>query len=82
MTDTVGNKWTPGTSCGFLYLPGLFIIRNLRIDGPVLSQTDLYLLKPELEIHPILANQHTSQHTFHLSFNLVTGKVLSCYPPL
>jgi len=57
MTDTVGNKWTPGSSY-----------------GPVLSQTDLYLLKPELEIHPILANQHTNQHTFHLSFNLVTGQ--------
>ncbi|KAF8638791.1 hypothetical protein AX17_001850 [Amanita inopinata Kibby_2008] len=39
-------------------------------DGPVLSQTDLYLLKPVLEIHPILANQHQ----FHLSFNLITGQ--------
>ncbi|KAM6500984.1 hypothetical protein JOM56_003998 [Amanita muscaria] len=38
--------------------------------GPILSQTDLYLLKPDLEIHPILANQHS----FHLSFNLVTGQ--------
>ncbi|KAK2460691.1 hypothetical protein APHAL10511_007161 [Amanita phalloides] len=53
MTDTVGNKWSPGSSY-----------------GPVLSQTDLYLLKPDLEIHPILANQHN----FHLSFNLVTGQ--------
>jgi len=39
--------------------------------GPVLSQTDLYLLNTELEIHPILANKHAS---FHLVFNLVTGQ--------
>lgn len=38
--------------------------------GPVLSQTDLYLLGTELEINPILANQHN----FHLVFNLVTGQ--------
>ncbi|KAF9464579.1 hypothetical protein BDZ94DRAFT_476380 [Collybia nuda] len=38
--------------------------------GPVLSQTDLYLLNPELEINPILANSHGS---FHLVFNLATG---------
>jgi len=39
--------------------------------GPVLSQTDLYLLNTELEINPILANKHGS---FHLVFNLVTGQ--------
>lgn len=39
-------------------------------DGPVLSQTDLYLLNTELEINPILANSHGS---FHLVFNLQTG---------
>jgi len=39
--------------------------------GPVLSQTDLYLLNTDLEIHPILANQHGS---FHLVFNIVTGQ--------
>ncbi|KIK04030.1 hypothetical protein K443DRAFT_443362 [Laccaria amethystina LaAM-08-1] len=38
--------------------------------GPVLSQTDLYLLGTELEINPILANKHN----FHLVFNLVTGQ--------
>ncbi|PFH53557.1 hypothetical protein AMATHDRAFT_1209 [Amanita thiersii Skay4041] len=44
--------------------------------GPVLSQTDLYLLKPDLEIHPILTNQHS----FHLSFNLVTGQTSGDQP--
>ncbi|KAJ7084821.1 hypothetical protein B0H15DRAFT_951317 [Mycena belliarum] len=39
--------------------------------GPVLSQTDLYLLNTELELHPILANSHGS---FHLVFNLITGQ--------
>ncbi|KAJ7700847.1 hypothetical protein B0H17DRAFT_924916 [Mycena rosella] len=39
--------------------------------GPVLSQTDLYLLNTDLELHPILANSHGS---FHLVFNLITGQ--------
>ncbi|KAI5120925.1 hypothetical protein M0805_002905 [Coniferiporia weirii] len=39
--------------------------------GPVLSQTDLYLLKPKLEIHPILTHSHKK---FHLVFHLVTGR--------
>ncbi|KAF9228814.1 hypothetical protein BS17DRAFT_772548 [Gyrodon lividus] len=38
--------------------------------GPVLSQTDLYLLNTELQLNPIL--QGTSG-AFHLLFNLVTG---------
>jgi len=39
--------------------------------GPVLSQTDLYLLKTELTIHPILSISHP---TFHLVFNVQTGQ--------
>ncbi|KAJ7684404.1 hypothetical protein DFH06DRAFT_1155544 [Mycena polygramma] len=39
--------------------------------GPVLSQTDLYLLNTDLELHPILANSHAN---FHLVFNLITGQ--------
>ncbi|GLB35565.1 hypothetical protein LshimejAT787_0211300 [Lyophyllum shimeji] len=39
--------------------------------GPVLSQTDLYLLKTELELHPILLGKHS---TFHLVFNILTGQ--------
>ncbi|KAN0075537.1 hypothetical protein V8E55_011560 [Tylopilus felleus] len=38
--------------------------------GPVLSQTDLYLLNTELQLHPIL---HGTDSGFHLIFNLVTG---------
>ncbi|KAF8126572.1 hypothetical protein JVT61DRAFT_2749 [Boletus reticuloceps] len=38
--------------------------------GPVLSQTDLYLLNTELQLHPIL---HGTDPGFHLIFNLVTG---------
>jgi len=38
--------------------------------GPVLSPTDLYLLKADLEIHPILAGKHPK---FHLVFSLLTG---------
>ncbi|KAH7890059.1 hypothetical protein F5I97DRAFT_1934826 [Phlebopus sp. FC_14] len=37
--------------------------------GPVLSQTDLYLLNTDLELNPILQGQSN----FHLLFNLVTG---------
>ncbi|KXN91950.1 hypothetical protein AN958_11012 [Leucoagaricus sp. SymC.cos] len=40
--------------------------------GPVLSQTDLYLLNPELEIHPILQQKHA---TFRLVLNMSTGSV-------
>ncbi|KAK7037564.1 hypothetical protein VNI00_011056 [Paramarasmius palmivorus] len=39
--------------------------------GPVLSQTDLYLLKAELELNPLLTN---SVPAFHLIFNLATGQ--------
>ncbi|KAI0062070.1 hypothetical protein BV25DRAFT_1825933 [Artomyces pyxidatus] len=39
--------------------------------GPILSQTDLYLLKPVLELHPILTKQ--PQAGFILIFNLLTG---------
>lgn len=39
--------------------------------GPVLTQTDLYLLKPELEIHPILQQKYAK---FHLLFNISTGQ--------
>ncbi|KAI0738011.1 hypothetical protein C8Q80DRAFT_291798 [Daedaleopsis nitida] len=39
--------------------------------GPVLSQTDLYLLGTELELNPILAN---TSESFQLIFNLQTGQ--------
>ena len=39
-------------------------------DGPVLSQTELYLLRPELELHPILTG---SDGSFHLVMNMQTG---------
>ncbi|KAH9857492.1 hypothetical protein C2E23DRAFT_865325 [Lenzites betulinus] len=45
--------------------------------GPVLSQTDLYLLNTELELHPILANESGS---FQLIFNLSNGQT-SGYNP-
>lgn len=38
--------------------------------GPVLSQTDLYLLQTELELNPILQGKHS---TFTLLFNILTG---------
>ncbi|KAJ7765801.1 hypothetical protein B0H16DRAFT_1524436 [Mycena metata] len=39
--------------------------------GPVLSQTDLYLLNTDLQLHPILANEDAG---FHLVFSLITGQ--------
>ncbi|KAG6909593.1 hypothetical protein DXG01_016632 [Tephrocybe rancida] len=39
--------------------------------GPILSQTDLYLLRCELELHPILVGKNAA---FHLVFSLVTGQ--------
>ncbi|KAI0791118.1 hypothetical protein C8Q75DRAFT_91658 [Abortiporus biennis] len=40
--------------------------------GPVLTQTDLYLLDTELELNPILKNQSDA---FQISFNVATGQV-------
>jgi hypothetical protein len=42
-------------------------------DGPVLSQTDLYLLKTELEINPIFAQKFGG---YHLVLDLTTGENL------
>ncbi|KAH8824533.1 hypothetical protein DL96DRAFT_1614354 [Flagelloscypha sp. PMI_526] len=39
--------------------------------GPVLTQTDVYLLKIPLELNPILKGEHEE---FQLVFNLVTGE--------
>jgi len=40
--------------------------------GPVLTQTDLYLLDTHLEVNPIIA--HNGNTNFHLVFNLATGQ--------
>ncbi|KIY48223.1 hypothetical protein FISHEDRAFT_43787 [Fistulina hepatica ATCC 64428] len=39
--------------------------------GPVLTQTELYLLRPELEVNPLLKG--TSKN-FHFVFNIATGQ--------
>ncbi|THG97498.1 hypothetical protein EW026_g4510 [Hermanssonia centrifuga] len=39
--------------------------------GPVLSQTDLYLLNTELELNPVLTNNSSG---FQLIFNIATGQ--------
>ena len=43
---------------------------RVNTDGPVLTQTDLYLLGTELQLNPILMNANPK---FHLVFNLLTG---------
>lgn len=50
----------------------MFVAENARshADGPVLSQTDLYLLNPKVELHPIMTH---SAKNFHLNFNLASG---------
>ncbi|KAF7323305.1 hypothetical protein HMN09_00127600 [Mycena chlorophos] len=45
--------------------------------GPVLSQTDLYLLNTELELHPIMAGKDGG---FHLVFNVITGNTSGFNP--
>ena len=47
-----------------------------QTDGPVLGQTDLYLLKPTLQIHPILARDPS---VFSLQFDLSTGAFYRLY---
>ncbi|KAF7790967.1 hypothetical protein EIP86_001926 [Pleurotus ostreatoroseus] len=41
--------------------------------GPVLSTAELYLLKPELELNPILTN---SSNAFQLIFNIASGQTV------
>ena len=48
--------------------------RPATTDGPVLSQTDLYLLGTELQLNPILMNMNPK---FHLVFNLLSGSFIS-----
>ena len=76
--DKVIAKWSPGNSCAFhifLFNHKTFKERKCykkkKTDGPVLSQTDLYLLNTELEINPILEGKGPNQ----LQFHLVTGSV-------
>jgi hypothetical protein len=72
MMDNVRvDRWATGDACALSPFP-CFTALNVAADGPVISQTDLYLLKPNLQIHPIL----TKSHRFILIFNLLTGASL------
>jgi hypothetical protein len=72
MMDNVRvDRWATGNSCMCSTLQDTATL-NSPVDGPVISQTDLYLLKPNLQIHPIL----TKSHSFILIFNLLTGAYL------
>ena len=69
MMDNVRvDRWATGASCVLSSFPYITAL-NCVADGPVISQSDLYLLKPNLQIHPIL----TKSHSFILIFNLLTG---------
>ena len=68
--DKIISKWAPGASCAFTSsVKTTMIFKTIQTDGPVLSQTDLYLLNTELELNPILEGQVANQ----LQFHLVTG---------
>lgn len=78
--DKVVGKWTPGASCGFACSSNIRVdFKALQTDGPVLSQTDLYLLQTELELNPILAQ---GKVTNQLQFHLVTGLHLLFWNPM
>jgi hypothetical protein len=47
-------------------------------DGPVLTQTDLYLLDTPLQVNPIIA--HDGGSNFHLVFNLASGPFYAAFP--
>src|SRR6267154_1679036 len=69
MMDNVRvDRWATGGACALSPFP-YYAALNDAADGPVISQTDLYLLKPNLQINPIL----TKSHNFILIFNLLTG---------
>jgi hypothetical protein len=73
MADHVG-KWAPGSSCTSVLcryrISNILMNDRVNTDGPVLTQTDLYLLGTELQLNPILMNANPK---FHLVFNLLTG---------
>lgn len=48
------------------------VILIIRADGPVLTQIELYLLNPRVEVHPVLTN---SMSSFRLVFNILSGMV-------
>jgi hypothetical protein len=69
MMDNVRvDRWATGSACVLSSFPYITAL-TCAVDGPVISQSDLYLLKPNLQIHPIL----TKSHSFILIFNLLTG---------
>ena len=53
-----------------MFYPSLGIYLIYVQDGPILQRTELYLLAPRLELHPILT---MSFKGFHLNFNLASG---------
>lgn len=71
------SKWAPGTSCTLRFVNNSSSLAyNAKPkDGPILSQTDLYLLNPEVELNPILEGKSDNQ----LQFHLVTGKQRPIY---
>jgi len=68
-------KWVNGQGGYPVCVQEFFIDRNrcciYGTDGPVLTQTDLYLLQTELQLNPVLMNVDGG---FHLVFNLLTGQ--------
>lgn len=71
------DRWSAGSSCMWPVSASQPPYSDIPpcIDGPVLSQTDLYLLKPTLQINPILTK---SNPAFNLIFDLATGVFHRC----
>lgn len=66
------GKWKIGPSCTSSLSGNLQNLTRVE-DGPVLTQTELYLLKINVELHPMLRKEHSSQ----LIFNIATGELRS-----
>lgn len=67
--DKIVGKWTPGASCAYTFFYYNHSGLTMKTDGPVLTQTDLYLLNTDLELNPILGGKVPNP----LQFHLVTG---------
>lgn len=50
---------------------------NYLVDGPVLKQTDLFLLGANLTINPVLAGEHPD---IKINFNVATGDISANHP--
>jgi hypothetical protein len=67
--DRAINRWAAGPSCAYMCILTRLGLQEWT-DGPVLQQTQLYILQAALDLNPILEGKHDQ---YQLQFHIVTG---------